>query len=102
MSRNTFKIGFLTISDRASRGVYEDISGPAMQEWILKAVTSPYEVVSRIIEDEQPVIKKTLIEMSDAEIKNLIINAITKKPEKHFFSSDIYNISNRQMVEIGG
>ena len=40
--------------------------------------------------------------MNDAEIKNLIINAITKKPEKHFFSSDINNISNRQMVEIGG
>ena len=40
--------------------------------------------------------------MNDAEIKNLIINAITKKPEKHFFSSDINNISSRQMVEIGG
>ena len=40
--------------------------------------------------------------MNDAEIKNLIIKAITKKPEKHFFSSDIDNISNRQMVEIGG
>ena len=40
--------------------------------------------------------------MNDVEIKNLIINAITKKPEKHFFSSDINNISNRQMVEIGG
>ena len=52
MSQYTIKIGFLTISDRASRGVYEDISGPAMQEWISKAVTSPYEVVSRIIEDE--------------------------------------------------
>ena len=40
--------------------------------------------------------------MSDAEIKSLIINAITKKPEKHFFSSEIDNISYRQMVEIGG
>jgi len=73
MSQNTIKIGFLTISDRASRGVYEDISGPAMQEWISKAVTSPYEVVSRIIEDEQPVIEKTLIEMSDTLGCNLIL-----------------------------
>ena len=56
MSENTIKIGFLTISDRASRGVYEDISGPAMQEWISKAVINPYETVSKIIEDEQPVI----------------------------------------------
>ncbi len=73
MSQNTIKIGFLTISDRASRGVYEDISGPSMQEWISKAVTSPYEVVSRIIEDEQPVIEKTLIEMSDSLGCNLIL-----------------------------
>jgi cyclic pyranopterin phosphate synthase len=40
--------------------------------------------------------------MTDGEIKALIVNAITKKPEKHFFSSVIDNISNRQMVEIGG
>ena len=53
MSENTIKIGFLTISDRASRGVYEDISGPAIQEWISKAVTNPYKAVSRIIEDER-------------------------------------------------
>ena len=40
--------------------------------------------------------------MSDTEIKQLILNAITKKPEKHFFDSVIDNISSRQMVEIGG
>ena len=73
MSENTIKIGFLTISDRASRGVYEDISGPAMQEWISKAVINSYETVSKIIEDEQPVIEKTLIEMSDTLGCNLIL-----------------------------
>ena len=40
--------------------------------------------------------------MTDDEIKNLIRGAITKKPEKHVFSSVIDNISNRQMVELGG
>jgi cyclic pyranopterin phosphate synthase len=40
--------------------------------------------------------------MSDDDIKKLILNAITKKPEKHFFNSAIDNISSRQMVEIGG
>jgi molybdopterin adenylyltransferase len=62
---NTIKIGFLTISDRASRGEYEDISGPAMQQWISSAVTTPYESVVRVIEDEQELIEKTLIELSD-------------------------------------
>ena len=67
------KIGFLTISDRAARGIYEDISGPAMQEWISKAVQSPYEALSRVIEDEQPQIEETLIEMSDKLSCNLIL-----------------------------
>ena len=66
-------IGFLTISDRAARGIYEDISGPAMQEWISNAVISPYEVVSKVIEDEQPLIEQTLIEMSDNLGCNLIL-----------------------------
>ena len=73
MSTPKIKIGFLTISDRAARGIYEDISGPAMQEWISKAVQSPYEVVSRVIEDEQPQIEETLIEMSDKLSCNLIL-----------------------------
>jgi cyclic pyranopterin phosphate synthase len=41
-------------------------------------------------------------DLSDEKIKQLIINAINKKPEKHVFNSVIDNISNRQMVEIGG
>ena len=73
MTDSKIKIGFLTISDRAARGIYEDISGPAMQEWISKAVTSPYEVVSKIIEDEQPLIEKALKEMSDSLGCNLIL-----------------------------
>ena len=40
--------------------------------------------------------------MGDEEVKQLILNAITKKPEKHYFDSVIDNISNRQMVEMGG
>jgi len=40
--------------------------------------------------------------MKDQEVKQLILNAITKKPEKHFFDSVVDNISNRQMVEMGG
>ena len=73
MTDSKIKIGFLTISDRAARGIYEDISGPAMQEWISNAVTSPYEVISKIIEDEQPLIEQTLKDMSDNLRCNLIL-----------------------------
>ena len=73
MANNKIKIGFLTISDRAARGVYEDISGPAMQEWIANAVTCPYDTVTKVIEDEQPQIEETLIDMSDNLGCNLIL-----------------------------
>ena len=73
MTDSKIKIGFLTISDRAARGIYEDISGPAMQEWISNAVTSPYEVISKIIEDEQPLIEQTLKDMTDNLGCNLIL-----------------------------
>ena len=73
MTDSKIKIGFLTISDRAARGIYEDISGPAMQEWISNAVTSPYELISKIIEDEQPLIEQTLKDMSDNLGCNLIL-----------------------------
>ncbi len=73
MTDSKIKIGCLTISDRAARGIYEDMSGPAMQEWISNAVTSPYEVISKIIEDEQPLIEQTLKDMSDNLGCNLIL-----------------------------
>ena len=73
MANNKIKIGFLTISDRAARGIYEDISGPAMQEWISNAVTCPYDIVEKVIEDEQPLIEETLIDMSDNLGCNLIL-----------------------------
>ena len=73
MANNKIKIGFLTISDRAARGVYEDISGPAMQEWIANAVTCPYDTVTKVIEDEQSLIEESLIDMSDNLGCNLIL-----------------------------
>ena len=73
MVNNVIKIGFLTISDRSARGVYEDISGPAMQDWISKAFTCPYEIATKVIEDEQPLIEETLIDMSDNLGCNLIL-----------------------------
>ncbi|BBB22831.1 molybdopterin biosynthesis protein Mog [Abyssogena phaseoliformis symbiont OG214] len=72
MSKTNIKIGFITISDRAARGEYEDISGPAMQDWIKNAVLSPYEIETIIIEDEQSLIEKTMIDFADNKCCNLI------------------------------
>ena len=73
MRKTNIKIGFITISDRAARGEYEDIGGPAMQNWIKNAVLSAYEVASIIIEDEQSLIEKTMIDFADNKHCNLIL-----------------------------
>ena len=66
-------IGFVTISDRASRGEYEDKGGPAMQAWFNRVLTSPWEAVARVIPDEQSLIEATLIELSDIVGCSLIV-----------------------------
>lgn len=73
MDKTTIKIGFITISDRAARGEYEDIGGPAMQDWIKNALLSPYEIENIIIEDEQSLIEQTMINFADDRHCNLIL-----------------------------
>src|SRR5512139_1993293 len=67
------RIGILTISDRASRGEYEDKGGPAIHAWFTRVLTSQWEAVARVIPDEQPLIESTLIELSDKENCCLIV-----------------------------
>ncbi|CAB5496441.1 Molybdopterin biosynthesis molybdochelatase MogA [Bathymodiolus thermophilus thioautotrophic gill symbiont] len=71
--QTTIKVGFITISDRAARGEYEDIGGPAMQTWINNALLSPYEIATTIIEDEQTLIERTMIDFADNQNCNLIL-----------------------------
>ena len=70
---NRARIGIVTVSDRASRGEYEDKGGPAIQAWLENVLTTPWEAVVRIIPDEQALIEKTLIELSDSEACSLIV-----------------------------
>jgi molybdopterin adenylyltransferase len=58
-------IGLVSISDRASTGVYEDQGVPALRDWFTSALASPWQMETRLIPDEQPVIEKTLIELVD-------------------------------------
>ena len=67
------RIGIVTISDRASRGEYEDKGGPAMHAWFSRVLTSPWEAVARVIPDEQPLIEAALRELSDVEGCSLIV-----------------------------
>lgn len=70
---STARIGIVTISDRASAGVYQDRGGPAIRETLTAYLTSPWEAVARVIPDERPLIEATLIALADAEGCSLIV-----------------------------
>jgi molybdopterin adenylyltransferase len=58
-------IGLVSVSDRASTGVYEDQGIPGLQEWLGAALNSPFQVVTRLIQDDAPTISTTLIDLVD-------------------------------------
>jgi molybdopterin adenylyltransferase len=60
------KIGIVSVSDRASSGVYEDKGLPALKDWLTRALQNPLIFEARLIPDEAPGISKTLIELVDA------------------------------------
>ena len=65
-AHDTVKIGIVSVSDRASSGVYEDKGLPALKEWLSRALRNPLTFVERLIPDEQALISATLIELVDA------------------------------------
>ena len=67
------KIGLVSISDRASTGVYEDKGIPSQKEWLGRSIVSPYTIEARLIADEQSDIEETLIDLVDYQGCHLIL-----------------------------
>ncbi len=66
-------IGVVTISDRASQGVYQDLGGPAMIAELTRFLSTPWRAVARVIPDERDVIEATLRDLADIEGCALIV-----------------------------
>jgi molybdopterin adenylyltransferase len=62
---NELKIGLISISDRASKGIYQDEGIPALQNWLIKAVNNPCTFHERLIADESEVITESIVELVD-------------------------------------
>ncbi|MCJ8350035.1 molybdopterin adenylyltransferase [Moritella sp.] len=76
------KIGIVTVSDRASAGIYEDLSGKAIIAVLNEYLTSEWEAVYEVIPDEQDVIEATLIKMADEQNCSLIVTTGGTGPAK--------------------
>ena len=66
-------IGLVSISDRASDGVYEDKGIPALQEWLSSALTTPWRAETRLIPDDRATIENTLVELVDRNRCDLVL-----------------------------
>ncbi|MEC7232305.1 MAG: molybdopterin adenylyltransferase [Planctomycetota bacterium] len=72
-SPSSARIGIVTVSDRASRGEYEDLGGPAIHATFADYLTSPWEAVTRVIPDDRAGIEETLRELVDDEGCDLVV-----------------------------
>jgi molybdenum cofactor synthesis domain-containing protein len=66
-------IGLVSVSDRASTGVYTDEGIPALSSWLASAITSPFRIESRLIPDERDDIESTLLELIDERQCHLVL-----------------------------
>jgi molybdopterin adenylyltransferase len=76
------RIGILTVSDRASRGEYEDKGGPAIRQCLSEILSCAWDPVARVIPDEQPLIESTLKELCDKESCCLVVTTGGTGPAK--------------------
>ncbi|MFN9774798.1 MAG: molybdopterin adenylyltransferase [Burkholderiales bacterium] len=67
------RVGLVSVSDRASGGVYADAGIPALQAWLGRALRSPWVAETRLIPDERDVIERTLVELVDAAGCHLVL-----------------------------
>lgn len=67
------KIAVVTVSDRASRGQYEDLSGPAVEGWLKETIVTPFDIVRRVVPDGVASVRDTLLSLCDEERVDLIL-----------------------------
>ncbi|HGH4638470.1 TPA: molybdopterin adenylyltransferase [Enterobacter asburiae] len=99
---NTLRIGLVSISDRASSGVYQDKGIPALEEWLGSALTTPFDIQTRLIPDEQPIIEQTLCELVDEMSCRLVLTTGGTGPARRDVTPDAtLAIADREMPGFG-
>jgi molybdopterin adenylyltransferase len=76
------KFGILTLSDRASSGVYEDLSGPAIRACLESYLSTSFQISQRVIPDDFELIKKNLVDLCDVEKCSLVVTTGGTGPSK--------------------
>ncbi|WP_367299922.1 molybdopterin adenylyltransferase [Hafnia alvei] len=99
---NALRIGLVSISDRASSGVYQDKGIPALQEWLEQALTTEFTLETRLIPDEQVMIEQTLCELVDEMGCHLVLTTGGTGPARRDVTPDAtLAVADREMPGFG-
>ncbi|PHM71139.1 molybdopterin adenylyltransferase [Xenorhabdus kozodoii] len=99
---NILRIGLVSVSDRASTGVYQDKGLPALETWLKKTITTPFSVETRLIPDEQILIEQTLCELVDELGCHLVLTTGGTGPARRDVTPDAtLAIADREMPGFG-
>ncbi|MET3704599.1 molybdopterin adenylyltransferase [Grimontella sp. AG753] len=99
---DTLRIGLVSVSDRASSGVYQDKGLPALEEWLAQALTTPFTIEKRLIPDEQSIIEQTLCELVDEMSCHLVLTTGGTGPARRDVTPDAtLAIADREMPGFG-
>ncbi|WP_350306456.1 molybdopterin adenylyltransferase [Photorhabdus viridis] len=99
---NELRIGLVSVSDRASSGVYQDKGIPALEEWLQSAITTPFSIETRLIPDEQIIIEQTLCELVDEIGCHLVLTTGGTGPARRDVTPDAtLAVADREMPGYG-
>ena len=92
------KFGVITVSDRASAGVYEDRGGPAIEAYLSEVVTTNFQMESRVIPDEMETIRDTIIELADIHQCCLIVTTGGTGPAERDVTPEATELACQKMM----
>ena len=102
LNKQKLKVGLVSVSDRASQGVYADQGIPALQAWLEKALIDEFDIEVRLIPDEQPLIEQTLMDLVDNQHCHLVLTTGGTGPAKRDVTPDAtLAIADREMPGFG-
>ncbi|KOC90574.1 molybdopterin adenylyltransferase [Winslowiella iniecta] len=99
---NTLRIGLISVSDRASNGIYQDLGLPALEEWLTQALDTPFELEKRLVPDEQSMIEETICELVDVRFCHLVLTTGGTGPARRDVTPDAtLAVADREMPGFG-
>ncbi len=98
---DSVKIGIVSVSDRASSGVYEDKGLPALKDWLTRALKNPIQFESRLIPDEQVLISQALIELADLKCALVLTTGGTGPAPRDVTPEATLAVAHKEMPGFG-